>query len=106
MSMRLSDQGKNQAHGKLTANAQRMKSAGTCLSSLLLDSILQRIPCRALLPCSQEWQEWLNEELDFVLGEASISDSLDYNTIFPQLSRCLVVMVRNIAMLELDPETI
>jgi hypothetical protein len=108
MLVRLSDQGKNQASGKPAGNAQYL-SEDEIRGNLFIftaagfDTTANTMSYAiALLAAHPEWQEWLNEELDFVLGKASISDSLDYNTIFPRLGRCLALMVRTIAMLEVD----
>lgn len=45
-----------------------------------------------LLAAYPEWQAWLQDELDSVLGGASHSTS-DYETCFPLLMRCMAVMV-------------
>ena len=48
----------------------------------------------ALLAAHPECQEWLGEEIDHVLGSREDSEMLDYEEIFPQLKRCLALMVR------------
>jgi cytochrome P450 len=112
MLVRLSDQGKNQAIGKPTSKAQYLTEDEICGNLFIFtaagfDTTANTMSYTiALLAAHPEWQEWLREELDFVLREGDISDDLDYNTIFPRLGRCLAIMVRTIAMIEMDPETI
>jgi cytochrome P450 len=40
-----------------------------------------------------EWQEWVIEEIDHVLAGQEDFNTLDYESLFPQLRRCLAVMV-------------
>ena len=44
----------------------------------------------ALLAALPEWQDWIQEEIDYVLGQ---TESRDYNILFPRLTRCLALMV-------------
>ena len=44
----------------------------------------------ALLAAYPEWQEWIFEELDTVLGN---KETLDYSEIYPKLERSLAIMV-------------
>jgi cytochrome P450 len=44
-----------------------------------------------LLAVYPEWQAWIQTEIDIVL--ASLSETPDYATAFPRLTRCLAVMV-------------
>lgn len=48
-----------------------------------------------LLAAYPDWQAWMQEELDHVLGGANEENGagLDYATHFPKLNRCLAVMV-------------
>lgn len=48
----------------------------------------------AFLACGPEWQEWLGEEIDRVLvSEPDSSETDQYSEAFPQLKRCLALMV-------------
>jgi len=47
----------------------------------------------ALLAAYPQWQAWMQEEIDAVLGE---SETKNYSTLFPKLSRCLAVMVETL----------
>ena len=44
----------------------------------------------ALLAAYPEWQDWLFEELDAVLGD---KETLDYSDICPKLERCMAILV-------------
>jgi cytochrome P450 len=44
-----------------------------------------------LLAVYPEWQAWIQTEIDSVLG--GLSETPDYATVFPRLTRCLAVMV-------------
>jgi cytochrome P450 len=44
----------------------------------------------ALLATYPEWQDWINEEMDQVLGTHKITD---FEAVFPKLTRCLALMV-------------
>ncbi len=44
----------------------------------------------ALLAALPEWQDWIQEEIDFELGQ---TESRDYEVLFPRLTRCLALMV-------------
>lgn len=44
---------------------------------------------------SPQVQEWVSEEIDAVMQGSSGDGDLDYETAFPQLIRCLAVMVRH-----------
>jgi cytochrome P450 len=46
-----------------------------------------------LLAAYPEWQAWIQNEIEVVLGSGNGLDSTDYATAFPQLTRCLAVMV-------------
>ncbi|MCJ1311357.1 hypothetical protein MMC25_005028 [Agyrium rufum] len=46
----------------------------------------------ALFACYPQWQEWVREEFVQVFGGAAITDC-QYQQCFPQLKRCLAVMV-------------
>ena len=46
-----------------------------------------------LLAANPQWQEWVAEEVEAVTAGISIDD-LQYETAYPQLKRCLAVMVR------------
>ena len=46
----------------------------------------------ALLAAYPEWQDWISEEINLVMGEESVT-TWDYETTFPELKRCLAVMV-------------
>lgn len=46
-----------------------------------------------MLAASPEWQDWMGEEIDRVLGDRTDDAELEYNEIFPQLVRVLAVMV-------------
>ena len=49
----------------------------------------------ALLACHPRWQEWLGEEIDHVFGaDTSTNEAEQYSKAFPQLRRCLALMVR------------
>jgi hypothetical protein len=52
----------------------------------------------ALLAVYPEWQAWIQEEIDLVLGDAvktaDADGTFDYATCFPKLNRCLALMVR------------
>ena len=48
----------------------------------------------ALLTCYPQWQEWLGEEINRVFGsESDIVEKMQYEEAFPQLKRCLALMV-------------
>jgi cytochrome P450 len=48
----------------------------------------------AFLACYPQWQEWLGEEIDRVLvPEADTTEAEQYYRAFPQLKRCLALMV-------------
>ncbi|KAK3938605.1 cytochrome P450 [Diplogelasinospora grovesii] len=51
-----------------------------------------------LLAAYPQWQEWIQEELDRVLGEQEQTESPDYNTTYPQLARCLAVMLETLRL--------
>jgi cytochrome P450 len=47
----------------------------------------------AMLAVNPQLQDWLIEELDEVVGKLDNQDEPDYNEVFPQLKRCLAIMV-------------
>ena len=47
-----------------------------------------------LLAAYPEWQDWLAEEIDNVLGHEKDLPAWDYETAFPKLKRCLATMAR------------
>ena len=48
----------------------------------------------ALLACYPQWQDWLGEEIDRVfVSETDANDAEQYSKVFPQLKRCLALMV-------------
>lgn len=47
-----------------------------------------------LLAAHPHWQDWIAEELQHVFGDSPDDKAWDYN-LFPQLKRCLAVMVRS-----------
>ncbi|MBE3041152.1 cytochrome P450, partial [Candidatus Bathyarchaeota archaeon] len=48
-----------------------------------------------LLAANPQWQEWAAEEVEDVTGGISIED-VRYETAYPQLKRCLAIMVRTL----------
>jgi cytochrome P450 len=46
-----------------------------------------------MLAANPQWQDWMGEEIDRVLGDKTDDAELEYNEIFPQLTRVLAVMV-------------
>jgi cytochrome P450 len=49
--------------------------------------------CVYLLAAFPEWQEWVGEEVDHVFRNHDGIETLDYEEIYPQLKRCLALMV-------------
>ena len=49
----------------------------------------------ALLATDSKWQEWAGEEVDSVLGSKEDLERWEYEKAFPQLKRCLALMVRH-----------
>jgi cytochrome P450 len=47
-----------------------------------------------LLAANPEWQTWIFEELDQVLPSDPTAE-VDYKEIYPQLTRCMAIMVSN-----------
>ncbi len=47
----------------------------------------------ALLATDSKWQEWVGEEIDAVLGSKENMEAWEYEKAFPQLKRCLALMV-------------
>lgn len=47
----------------------------------------------ALLSSDARWQSWVGEEIAFVMGTDEGVSSGEYEKMFPQLTRCLAVMV-------------
>jgi cytochrome P450 len=47
----------------------------------------------ALIAAYPQWQGWVAEELDAVLGDSSDSGNWAYGEAFPRLNRCLAIMV-------------
>lgn len=48
----------------------------------------------AFLACYPQWQEWVGEEIDRVLGpEGDSNEAEQYHRTFPELKRCLALMV-------------
>jgi cytochrome P450 len=48
----------------------------------------------ALLACYPQWQEWVGEELDRVFNQETDKEGIEqYAKIFPQLKRCLALLV-------------
>ena len=43
-----------------------------------------------LLSVYSQWQKWMQDEIDHVMGD---QENPDYNTYFPKLSRCMAIMV-------------
>jgi cytochrome P450 len=48
----------------------------------------------ALLASDRRMQSWIKEEIHSVIGKESDPESWEYEKLFPQLKRCLAVMVR------------
>lgn len=46
----------------------------------------------ALLAAYPEWQLWLTEQLDEILGD-TVVDEVEYASVYPKLTRCLALMV-------------
>ena len=46
-----------------------------------------------LLAMEPHWQAWVREEIESVHGSFNTSGEPDYEKVFPQLKRCLAVMV-------------
>lgn len=51
------------------------------------------------LVANPEWQEWVGEEIDRVFKEQDSPEKLDFQVLFPQLERCLSVMVHEFPFL-------
>ncbi|KAM7201214.1 Cytochrome P450 [Naviculisporaceae sp. PSN 640] len=49
-----------------------------------------------------EWQAWIQEEIDFVLGQPG-ADIDDYASLFPKLPRCLAIMHEILRLLPAQP---
>jgi hypothetical protein len=49
----------------------------------------------ALMAMDVRPQEWLGEEITSILGREESMEKWSYETAFPQLKRCLAVMVRS-----------
>ena len=49
--------------------------------------------CVYLLAAFPEWQQWVGEEVDYVFRGHDSIETLDYEEIYPQLKRCLALMV-------------
>ena len=48
----------------------------------------------ALLACYPQWQEWVSEEINRVFASSSVAEQkVQYAEAFPQLKRCLALMV-------------
>jgi len=47
----------------------------------------------ALMAAYPQWQGWVTEELDAVLGDNSDAGNRVYKKVFPKLNRCLAIMV-------------
>ena len=52
--------------------------------------------CLSLLAVYPEWQTWIIEELDEVLGSRGDVDLEEYEAVFPYLKRSLALMVRHL----------
>ena len=51
-----------------------------------------------LLAINHEYQEWIHQELQDVLGDKDLTSDLEYETIFPNLPRCLATMYETLRL--------
>ena len=56
-----------------------------------------------LLAAHPQWQEWLAEEFNRVLGSSKGTEGWKYEVVFPKLQRCLAVMVSQAWCLRFHP---
>lgn len=108
MLVRLSDQEKSQAQGKVKPNVTVLPShdrtqfltedeiAGNMFvfTAAGFDTTANTLAYAVtLLAAYPQWQVWVHEEVDHVLGVLSESKVPGYNIIYPKLGRCLALMV-------------
>ncbi|KAK0634548.1 cytochrome P450 [Bombardia bombarda] len=51
-----------------------------------------------ILAATPEWQAWMQEEIDQVLGKGDDDDARNYVAVYPKLSRCLAVMFETLRL--------
>jgi cytochrome P450 len=101
MLVRLSDQEKSLDHGKPTGGSGQYLTDDEIAGNMFLftgagfDTTANTLVFAiCLLATYPQWQTWIQEEIDLVLGEVKDGEPIDYSTCFPKLSRCLALMVR------------
>ncbi|KAM5529282.1 cytochrome P450 CYP13A3 [Fusarium oxysporum f. sp. phaseoli] len=100
MLVRLSDQEKDKGHDKLLGRASQYLTEDEIAGNLFVftaagfDTTANTMAYAiTLLAAYPEWQLWIQDELDLVLGAHKGSGVPEYSTTFPKLTRCLALMV-------------
>ncbi|KAM6536020.1 hypothetical protein FALCPG4_005541 [Fusarium falciforme] len=105
MLVRLSDQEKVKGHDELLGRASQYLTEDEIAGNLFVftaagfDTTANTMAYAiTLLAAYPEWQLWIQDELDLVLGVDKRSDVPEYSTTFPKLTRCLALMIETLRL--------